>query len=240
MVDNKTEVEAIINNIVQLQTVAEEAYLIERDKRIILEELDKLQNKFNKEEEKCLELEEKTKEIEQDNADKQGEIQEQLEGIKKIKTKEKMVKTQKEYLALDAEKSIKDERIKELEKVIKDNVKELEAAKKDLDKKLQNLGRLENKLNTKKEEVKLHLEESQQKIDKIDEVRKDVIPQIPEDILNRYQQIVENKDGIGIVPITDGICQGCNLYITPQVISKIRKKDEIIYCNNCARMLYLP
>ena len=54
-----------------------------------------------------------------------------------------------------------------------------------------------------------------------------------------HERILKNKDGLAVVPVTDGSCQGCFGMMPAQVINEIRMKDKIVMCENCARMLYI-
>ncbi len=236
----QTNVSETLANLIKLQTVAEEAFILKRDEGILISTLEKQKNKFDNAEEDCMKIEEQVDSINQDITDEKSEIQLLKEEIIKLKAKEKMVKTQKEYIALSTEESLKTDKIKELEKSITNQTKEIDKLQKDLDKKLEDLAVKEKKLNQLKEDTEINLADIKEKLTEIEQVQIEVTPKIDFETLNRYENIVQNKNGVGIVPIIEGICEGCNLMVTPQLLSQIRKKDKIIYCNNCARMLYLP
>ena len=55
-----------------------------------------------------------------------------------------------------------------------------------------------------------------------------------------YETIVENKNCIGIVPVHEGgVCGGCNLTLSPNLINQLRRTDKIIRCTYCSRILYI-
>ncbi len=62
-----------------------------------------------------------------------------------------------------------------------------------------------------------------------------------EDVRNDLRRIYEryfSKFGErAIVPVKNGVCSGCFISIPPMRQDKIRAMDEIIYCENCGRIL---
>jgi len=54
----------------------------------------------------------------------------------------------------------------------------------------------------------------------------------------KFERIVKNKDGIGIVTISKGHCNGCYLMLPNEFVNLVRKSEEVQYCPNCSRILY--
>jgi len=46
------------------------------------------------------------------------------------------------------------------------------------------------------------------------------------------------KDGIAICKLEDGRCSGCSIYVPTYIEEKVKKKKEIVQCENCSRILY--
>ncbi|MDH4128277.1 MAG: C4-type zinc ribbon domain-containing protein [Spirochaetota bacterium] len=240
MTDNEIDVPKTIELLVKLQTVAEDFFMLNQEKETLTDSLNIQETLYEDIKNDCNKLNENISSFQNDIEIKQKEIQGYLEDIKKLKDKEKFVKTQKEYIALDTEQSLKRESIQELEKSISEINKQIETIKITLANKNKELNEQETKLNQLKEKTQIKLNEIETNIKKIETVRNEVIPEIDTNILSRYEYIVKNKNGLGIVPIINGICSGCNLAVTPQLIAIIRKNKEIIACSNCARLLYFP
>jgi len=55
--------------------------------------------------------------------------------------------------------------------------------------------------------------------------------------LAKYNHIRKTKI-TAIVPIKDSICTGCNMRIPTYLLKPIKEKKELIYCENCGRILY--
>ena len=55
----------------------------------------------------------------------------------------------------------------------------------------------------------------------------------------RYDNIQNKKsDGVALVKIEGGSCQGCNMVLPPQVISEVMIGATLHNCESCVRLLY--
>jgi hypothetical protein len=66
-----------------------------------------------------------------------------------------------------------------------------------------------------------------------------IAPEVRPDYLSRYERVLKNKDGLGIVKVVDHACGGCFMHLTEQVLNELKKYEQIISCDQCARILYL-
>ncbi|MCP4230464.1 MAG: hypothetical protein GY771_10010 [bacterium] len=57
------------------------------------------------------------------------------------------------------------------------------------------------------------------------------------DLLRVYERYFSKFGERAIVPVKAGVCGGCFIAIPPMRQDKIRAMDEIIYCENCGRIL---
>ena len=56
--------------------------------------------------------------------------------------------------------------------------------------------------------------------------------------LNLYDRIMKSKKDAAIVGIQHGICQGCHMKLTVQMINDVKAGKGIINCISCARILF--
>jgi len=61
---------------------------------------------------------------------------------------------------------------------------------------------------------------------------------IDPDLLSRYQRLFTSKDGTPIVPIEHEVCMGCHMKNTTTTVHKVKLAREIVYCEQCGRILY--
>ena len=56
--------------------------------------------------------------------------------------------------------------------------------------------------------------------------------------LKRYSMLLNKRDGLAVVAITDNVCQGCYMTLPPQQVIEVRKADKLNLCPTCQRILY--
>ncbi|OEG71630.1 hypothetical protein ATZ36_02610 [Candidatus Endomicrobiellum trichonymphae] len=105
-------------------------------------------------------------------------------------------------------KSAEDE-LKEFEKIIKNEIKEFENFIKKLEKEV-------TAVEKEREEYKL---------------------KISKPILMQYERLRDGRDGRGICLINNESCGGCGMMLRPQLINQAYKCHELVFCDNCSRIL---
>jgi predicted nucleic acid-binding Zn-ribbon protein len=75
-------------------------------------------------------------------------------------------------------------------------------------------------------------------MEELEAKEKDVVDGIDEEFRAKFEKIVRNKEGRGIVAVTCGYCTGCHLVLPQEFINKVRSNDKIYFCPNCSRTLY--
>jgi uncharacterized protein len=56
--------------------------------------------------------------------------------------------------------------------------------------------------------------------------------------MGRYEFIRSRISNPVIVPVTQGICNGCHISIPPQSYIELQKGQQILSCPNCQRLIY--
>ncbi|MBN2467278.1 MAG: hypothetical protein JXD19_03925 [Deltaproteobacteria bacterium] len=91
----------------------------------------------------------------------------------------------------------------------------------------------------RKRELAAEIEKSRREFEERQGEREEIAAQIDSDLMKKYDILREKRQGLAVVPIEGGLCQGCNMDIPPQQALEIRKNHEIIMnCPFCNRMLY--
>jgi hypothetical protein len=68
--------------------------------------------------------------------------------------------------------------------------------------------------------------------------RESVSGQIEKVIVQRYEKILNSREGRAVVLLQGNICQGCFQQILPQVVINVKVGESIQQCSNCIRFLY--
>jgi len=73
----------------------------------------------------------------------------------------------------------------------------------------------------------------------LQEQRLRVVEKIDSDLLARYERLRERRQGLAVVAVVGGLCQGCNINIPPQQTIELQKDPgTIMNCPFCNRIIY--
>jgi predicted nucleic acid-binding Zn-ribbon protein len=65
-----------------------------------------------------------------------------------------------------------------------------------------------------------------------------IVESVDGDLRRKYEMIFSRRGGVAVVEIRAGTCQGCRMRIPPQLFNEIQRREKVILCPNCQRMLY--
>ena len=57
-------------------------------------------------------------------------------------------------------------------------------------------------------------------------------------MLFKFERIIRNKGGRGIVAIKSGVCMGCHMILPAQFANRVRNGEDIVFCPYCSRILF--
>ena len=83
-------------------------------------------------------------------------------------------------------------------------------------------------------------QEIEEEISEIEETKKTCVAAIDPEVLAQYERIRNGRNGIAVVPVVGGVCQGCYMSLTSQEINMLLVTgDSLITCKNCQRILFI-
>jgi len=77
-------------------------------------------------------------------------------------------------------------------------------------------------------------------VDEIQTQRRALMERLPTGIRTRYERIRVSREGRAVVPIIKGSCGGCFRGQSPQVLQDARRRDRVLSCDGCGRLVILP
>jgi len=225
--------------IIKLQKLDSEIFVLQKKKSDLPALIKNLEDEFKKEGESIKQNESEFKQLQVKHKQKENELLTKEETIKKYQVQLLQLKTNKEYTTMQqeingvkADKSVLEDEIIMLLDEIEENNKKINQLKTHLKEK-------ENKLNLDKKKVDDELKEIESKLSKLQSERTQLVGNIDKNALSKYERILNGKDGLAMVPVVDKACGGCHLNLPPQVINEIKMTKELIFCESCARILYI-
>lgn len=155
-----------------------------------------------------------------------------------LSEKLKYFKTQKEYEAYEKELAGLKNKRDDINFNILNDKRMLEELENDIENFEISIKLQDDEITKEKERVNVKVEEIQKELEKINEKVMKITGNIDDDLRYKFEKIVKNKDGNGIVTVTKGHCNGCYLILPAEYINMVRSNDTINFCPNCSRVLY--
>lgn len=184
------------------------------------------------------ELQEKIASLQKESRTLEGEMADKMDHVRERQSKMMQVQTGREQTALlkeieDAKKSAKEneEKIMAIMESIEKLTEQMEEEK--------NLLKGEKKLVSEEtNKVRANIEAINKGRKKKDSKRSDQASQIKKSLLRKYDILREHRNGLAVVNVVDGVCQGCFMALPPQRYNMLLKGDQIFDCPTCQRLNY--
>ncbi|MFZ5906901.1 MAG: zinc ribbon domain-containing protein [Nitrospirota bacterium] len=181
---------------------------------------------------------EKLESLEKRKRDRERELDEIGEKVRKLKARTSEIKTNKEYQAL----------LTEIESVEKDQfsiedeillvMEEMENASKEAKTEEAKYGQEQEKIDVLKQKLEAEKSSYEQELSKLKTLRAGMAQTIDNELYEEYITLIGIHRGFAVTEARDEICQGCNMNIPPQLFVELKKNEIIIQCPQCRRILY--
>ncbi|MSR77554.1 MAG: hypothetical protein EXS63_04945 [Candidatus Omnitrophica bacterium] len=169
---------------------------------------------------------------------REGVLAEKEANIKKLNGQLGQVKTNKEYAALQQEiASLKADNSILEEEIIK-IFDEVEAADEEVKKERERVKKIEKDFVTLHAALIEKEKKSKDDVVRLKTMREEILSQIPQDVRERYDQIVIKRQGMAMAKVNGENCGACQLLLRPQILNEIRLAETLVLCENCTRILY--
>ncbi|MDR2211065.1 MAG: C4-type zinc ribbon domain-containing protein [Spirochaetaceae bacterium] len=148
------------------------------------------------------------------------------------------VNSQREYEALD--KEIRDAADREQqyrkdlqreERVITDLAEQIKQSEALIDQQ-------EKELEERRRGIEAEVAEKQAEIERLKEEERSLNAGLDPEVLFKFERIIRNKMGRGIVAIKGGVCMGCHMVLPVQFANLVHQGEDILFCPYCSRILY--
>ncbi|MBT8494901.1 MAG: hypothetical protein KJO07_17730 [Deltaproteobacteria bacterium] len=164
-------------------------------------------------------------------------IKREEEEVKHAKMKLQAAKNTREFAAASREVDNKRRSIAEREDEVRKVIAAIETTRTNMESHQKDVDELRSKVEEEETQIaeKVKVIETQAK--EAGAGRSDITAKIEPRFLKRYERIV-GKRGLAIVPVKDGVCQGCHMSLPPQLNNMLARFETIEQCATCHRLLY--
>ena len=228
-----------IKLLVELQGLDTHIFKLEDELETIPEIIKTKEEEFKEKSANLKKLEDDMKALLMKRKEKEGDLEAKEGTIKKYQQQLNQVKTNKEYTALQEEIG----RVKADDSIIEEAIlnifDEIDAGNKNIAKEKEFLKAEEVKFNEEKKKFAAETDRMKSELEILKKQRGELSAKVDKTILKKDERIIKSKDGLAVVTIANDACQGCFRVMPPQVVNEIKMNDELVFCDNCARILYL-
>ncbi|MBN2652738.1 MAG: nucleic acid-binding protein [Spirochaetales bacterium] len=175
---------------------------------------------------------------------KEGKLNRLKEKLAEIETQREeyeksmeIAESQREYEILD--KQIKDTNDKEqnLRKSIRKEEMELDELRETIRRSEFLIKEQEEELNLEKSKIDELLDVRNAELEELKQKEDKITPTLTPDIIFKFDRIVKNKEGLGIVSLKNNVCNGCYMTLSASFVNDVRREKEIKFCPYCSRVL---
>lgn len=180
----------------------------------------------------------KLQKIESERKRLELEVQGKKQQIEKYSLQQFQTKKNEEYRALAHEIEMCKADITKLDDHQIELMEQAEAAQKDLAVANKQAGDLKSVAETQIAELSKHEAALQKQLAAFEAEREALVGAVDDTVLARYERLMEKKGGTVLVGIDHGVCGGCHMKFSRQVVVDCQGGQDIVTCPNCGRILY--
>ena len=86
--------------------------------------------------------------------------------------------------------------------------------------------------------IEAEIAEKKKQVAVLQKREQEITPGLDQEVLFKFERIIRNKMGRGIVAIKGGVCMGCHMILPAQFANTVREGEEIVFCPYCSRILF--
>jgi len=174
-------------------------------------------------------------------ADLEKQIAENKTYLERADRNLKHAQNQKEYETAMRETDALQKQISAAETQIVEIMEEVEGVEKELEERAEEINTLDGKRDAALAEFDAALANDKKEFESETKHRQTAFATLPVRLASVYDRLAQrSRDGIAVAEVVNGSCSACFMSLRPQVQLNVKKGDEIITCESCTRILYMP
>ena len=158
--------------------------------------------------------------------------------LDKLKDQLYLVKSNKEYDALNFEIDHLKETISKSEIIILELEEEKENINKASESQQSEINDAAKMLDEKNTELQSTMSKTEEEESNLNKNRIKIVDQIENKFVATYNRLRKTKDGLGITNIMSSACGACYTQLPRQTVIEVKESIEIISCPNCSTYLF--
>jgi predicted nucleic acid-binding Zn-ribbon protein len=228
----------LLSQLIELQAIDMEIDRIDQAIKAEQNGLDERITALAKREALINELQEKIVAQQKETRNLEGDMADRMDHVRDRQSKMMQVQTGREQTALLKE-------IEDAKKSAKENEEKVVALMESIEQLTARVAEEKNLLKGEKELVAEETEKVRVSIEEInkgkrdkDQRRGEQAAKIKSGTLRKYDTLRQRRNGLAVVNVVDGVCQGCFMAIPPQLFNQLLRGDQLFECPTCQRMIF--
>lgn len=150
------------------------------------------------------------------------------------------VKTNREYHALQHEIQMADEEIKRLEDRILENMLALDDINASITAAEAGMKDAERSVTTQKQTIEAERRRSEGSLEELSRQRQALVARISPRAYAVFDTVSRGRKSPAVAAVLGGLCSVCHVRVRPQIDQDVRRREEVVQCESCTRILYHP
>jgi predicted nucleic acid-binding Zn-ribbon protein len=235
-------VKAEIEQLVALQKADLEIRRLQAEIAGIPQRRAEIENEFDQRASEIRSLEQQRDSSQQERARLEAEMAEIRHQAERAERNLMSSKKQEEYTAAIREADAARKHISKLEEQILEKMEANDAAVAALKEREPEVEKLRAEMQERIKSFEEQITTQEAELAARKEERERSLAKLPKNLSMMYNRISTRiRDGIAVAEARNGSCTACFMALRPQVMSEIRRGEEVVTCENCNRILfYVP
>jgi len=159
--------------------------------------------------------------------------------LTKFKDQLSLVKTNKEYQAMQHEIATAQSDLGGVEEKVLERMLDADTIAADVKRAETALATRQKEIDAEKKELTEELASVETSLKEASEARAELVKSLDARLMAIFEQVARVRKGVAISTATrDGLCSACHVRLRPFVFQQVRQNDSIIQCESCHRILY--
>ena len=146
--------------------------------------------------------------------------------------------TQREYEALDREIQDAAQKEEQYRKELQHREKLLSELGEQIKQQSSLIEQQEKELEDRKKKIEAEISDKQKQIDNLKKKEIKLTDNLDTEVVFKFERIIKNKMGVGIVAIKGNVCMGCHMILPVQFANEVRLGKDFVFCPYCSRILF--
>ncbi len=231
-------VEERLRSLTRLQVIDSKLDKIHRLRGSLPEEVSDLEDDLEGLETRKSRIEEEIQRLNDEIRDRNTKIEDFRTQIARYEDQQMNVKNNREYEALRKEIEYANLEILTSEKKIRQFKEQIEQKNVLLEQTSHHVEDKKNELEEKRKELEIIIEDTKSEEKVLKSISENAASKVEDRYLIGYQKVRHNmRNGLAVVTTDRSACGGCFSIIPPQVHIDLHRRERLIHCENCGRIL---